>query len=241
MTFYRCQVELDRDSLTEADRSVFAMYVKSDNVGSAGEEMDDITDSIQQFITAVDAHLSNEMAATGRVTYYDLGEPVERVPLRDPDALTVSAGATGLPSQMSVVIGYRGAYTSGVARARRRGRMYFGPLVETTANAVGERTIDPTIQTALGVAAATLLVTDIPGTSSGSTLTPCVFSRREALDVMGLGYNEGPGGTATPEQNWTTPALTAGFADIIEVNIGDLFGVQRRRRLARPPVRTTYT
>lgn len=64
------------------------------------------------------------------VTLYNLGDPAPRLPIESyPFTLdNPTTGSTALPPEVAVVMSYRAAYVSGIPNARRRGRMFLGPI-----------------------------------------------------------------------------------------------------------------
>lgn len=78
-------------------------------------------------------YLSTVVQSTGaRLQIYDLDQPEPRVPIFDesmslPD-IAPSGSASNLPSEVAVCLSYRGDLVSGTNPARRRGRIYLGPL-----------------------------------------------------------------------------------------------------------------
>lgn len=75
--------------------------------------------------------LSNEVAITAaRVKMYDMAEPEPRPPVFDESlGLTgTPTAATNLPSEVALCASYAAAPMAGEVAARRRGRVYIGPL-----------------------------------------------------------------------------------------------------------------
>lgn len=71
----------------------------------------------------------SQLGTPARLLIYDLDEPEPRLPIYD-ELLTagVATGNQSIPAQVCAVLSYRGQYSSGTNRARRRGRMFIGPL-----------------------------------------------------------------------------------------------------------------
>lgn len=77
-------------------------------------------------------YLSGELLVTGaRVKIYNMDDPEPRVPILD-ESLGLSSptpvNAVNFPAEVAVGLSYRADPESGVAPARRRGRIYLGPL-----------------------------------------------------------------------------------------------------------------
>jgi len=70
--------------------------------------------------------------ASARVKMYDMSEPEPRVPYSDELLGTSSApSGTSLPHEVAACVSFNGAYVSGFSQARRRGRIFLGPLNTT--------------------------------------------------------------------------------------------------------------
>lgn len=77
-------------------------------------------------------YLSFELNVAGtRVKIYDLADPEPRVPVLDESlGVTAPSSASGanLPAEVALGVSYQSEPVSGVSAARRRGRIYLGPL-----------------------------------------------------------------------------------------------------------------
>lgn len=84
------------------------------------------------------AFLSNAVATNGHtVKVYALAEPEPRAPIFEdtfdlPGALSVE----GYPAEVAICCSFRGAQVSGANMARRRGRIFFGPLKNTAGDLI---------------------------------------------------------------------------------------------------------
>lgn len=79
------------------------------------------------------------------VAYYDMTQPQPRVPLRT-DTFTLGAPGNNnsLPQEICVCTSYHATFQSGIAKARQRGRIYFGPLTISTSLASTGQPARPT-------------------------------------------------------------------------------------------------
>lgn len=113
--------------------------------------------SLMGFYAAIqDLYSSDVDGAAVLMTTYDLADPEPRVPVRiDPFAFTPGTGKT-LASELALCLSFNAVYTSGEPRARRRGRVYIGPLDESVSDAQGRRP-SPTACTLLADAGEALL------------------------------------------------------------------------------------
>lgn len=90
-----------------------------------------ITAAIRTFYGALGAsNLSNSIATTGHeVKYYDLPGVKPNYPvIEDTFALPAAPSGSPLPSEVAICISFHGPRTPGFPQARRRGRIYIGPL-----------------------------------------------------------------------------------------------------------------
>lgn len=76
------------------------------------------------------------------IKIYDMADPEPRVPIWEEtyDFINPPSG-NPLPAEVALVMSYRAAYVSGVPQARRRGRIYFGPLDTACLHTDGRPTV----------------------------------------------------------------------------------------------------
>jgi len=88
------------------------------------------------FYETLDAYKSDlQLWASARVKIYNMSDPEPRVPINDVGlALSSAPSGTSLPHEVAAVLSFNGEYVSGFSQARRRGRIYFGPLNNTAFN-----------------------------------------------------------------------------------------------------------
>lgn len=233
MTFYKAQVELERDTSQAEDRTVTAWHFSTNEVGTPSQELDDIVAALTSFYTDIDAFLSRELSGAWRIKIYDMEDAPPRVPVRDTVPAALVVGSSALPSQVALVCNYEGVFASGFPSARRRGRHYIGPLTQVDQDLVGESGASTTIVNGVGNAYGTRML-PIAAPSSGSTITWVVFSRRTAYDSLGLPYD-------APEPTYTLAALGAASISVARVKIPNVYGIQRKRRVGSGSTVTTFT
>lgn len=108
------------------------------------DSLDDIQSALVAFYTTVAPCLSvNVDGAHMRTRIYRMLDPEPRVPVLDETWNLGSTGTNVLPSECSVCVSFQGVRTSGEPQARRRGRVYIGPLAQIMAS-----TSDPRPSTA---------------------------------------------------------------------------------------------
>jgi len=94
-------------------------------------ELDEYVVDFDQFYTTMTGFFGNTVAQNGHeLKFYDLSQTV---PPNYPIAiktfdLASNPSTDGLPSEVALCLSMQGAKSSGFPQARRRGRIYFGPL-----------------------------------------------------------------------------------------------------------------
>lgn len=91
--------------------------------------------------------MSSELDFTkARLKTYDLSDAEPRVPVLD-ESLGISApegtAQRALPGEVALCLSYAAAVESGVPAARRKGRIYLGPLMVTTSTDVTGQAVRP--------------------------------------------------------------------------------------------------
>lgn len=85
--------------------------------------------ALNTFYNAIDGSLSNLVDPTaGIVRAYDLADPEPRAPVLE-QAFTIGAtGGNTSPPELAICVSFEAPQQSGQPQARRRGRVYIGPL-----------------------------------------------------------------------------------------------------------------
>lgn len=109
------------------------------------DDIDNIRDIIKDFYTKdwsgsgkVADFFSKELSDTALIKYYNMGDPKPRVPIRT-DTFTLGRPPSGnaLPSECALVFSFQAERESGQNQARRRNRIYLGPLNTGAADSNG--------------------------------------------------------------------------------------------------------
>lgn len=91
-----------------------------------------VTD-LNTFYQAIDAYFSGWVdGVVPLVQVYNLIENKPRQPILETSLSTITAAANRAPRELSVVVSYRATYSSGISPKRRRGRIYLGPMSDST-------------------------------------------------------------------------------------------------------------
>lgn len=137
MSVHRCLVTMPTASNIPADSVTNTFHFEG-----SGADPDNVFDMIEDFYNTpatgasqrVASWLSKALAGEGStMKLYDLADDEPRSPVatRVWEVDSPSAAAA-LPSEVAFCLSYQAAMASGVPRARRRGRIYLGPLSEST-------------------------------------------------------------------------------------------------------------
>lgn len=134
MPLYRTQVELAMTSGIPEDKATNVWWFLADDLSNLDLALTQLT----TFYGAIDGELSGRVATTGhRVRCYDMDDPEPRAPVKDQGLGTLTPSSTSLPTEVAMCISYQAARSSGVSQARRRGRLYIGPLKKTAVEDTG--------------------------------------------------------------------------------------------------------
>jgi hypothetical protein len=128
---YQVQLTINSKSNVAEDAAINTFAVKA---MSGGATFSDIRDAVDTFFDEVDHLMSNSVNSTAgahKIRVYHLTDPKPRPPVYEDSFTTPSVGGTALPSEVALCLSFAGAPMAGVSPARRRGRIYFGPLAAT--------------------------------------------------------------------------------------------------------------
>lgn len=131
MANLRVLCELNMTSGIATDKVVNTWHVTGP---TTEQDQINLVTAWKNFLLAIDEMFPETVAAGGHnVKIYNLADAEPRAAIRDEpvSGLTIPA-VDGLPSEMAICISYQGNRQSGVDQARRRGRMYIGPLRVST-------------------------------------------------------------------------------------------------------------
>lgn len=169
-------------------------------------------------IRSLGQYLSDAAASIGRtIKVYDLADAKPRAPIfefTDPLTSFSSNPETNYPSEVAVCLSYQASKVSGVPMARRRGRIYIGPLC---VKAGTNDTVGFQDRPSIGFQQAILdAAEDLAVAFAANNALWSVYSRADD-----------PGDTGD----------TAAFHPIIQFSVDNAFDTQRRRGCA-PTLRT---
>lgn len=127
MTILRAQVALESDSGLPEDRVVNTWHFLSDELDTT-LDIELINTQLKLFYENIDNRLGQQLSGEWRVRFYDLGDPEPRTPVADFLNPVLTPAANCLPAEVAVCLSYHAAPVSGTSQARRRGRLFIGPL-----------------------------------------------------------------------------------------------------------------
>jgi len=128
MTVCRVQIVIPADSANDKDACVNTWGVDLDTVSAGGVAA--FLGALVTFYNSWSAYRAQNMT-WNQLTYkaYDLSDPEPRVPFSEGNLGTsTTAGTNSCPPELAVCLSFQGERVSGVSQARRRGRVYLGPL-----------------------------------------------------------------------------------------------------------------
>lgn len=144
MPLWRIQTSLQSKSGLAADQFVNNLYVDGpEQNGSSHAELVAAAKAFYDAIppgsaVAVRDFLSPEIATNGHVTrIYRMQDAKPRVPVREESwNLSAAIAGTPYPGEVAMCLSFEAAKVSGQSQARRRGRIYVGPLSQSAGGAV---------------------------------------------------------------------------------------------------------
>jgi hypothetical protein len=177
----RAQVILHTDDAISANYVTNSWCIKAFSPPDDGE-LQEYTDALKAFYNNMRTYFGDTIAQNGHeVKYYDLtnSTPPNYPMATDVFNLTSNPSVDGMPSEVALCLSFQGTKASGFPQARRRGRIYFGPIV-STASAGGRPTAG--IMTAMANAA-TQLASDLAACSNIGVLSVWSTSDGVSVDV----------------------------------------------------------
>lgn len=137
MPLYRIQITIPMASGNPKDAVQNVWHVIADDVTSA--ELAVV--SLNTFYLAVDGLFSNLVAADRPTCkIYDLADPEPRAPVSEPQMSILAPGGNPLPPEVAFCVSFQAQRQSGQSQARRRGRVYLGPLAAAGVHTDGRPT-----------------------------------------------------------------------------------------------------
>ena len=150
MTHFKVLVRGGMDSSIPQDAFVNTWHCDALNL-PAGYE--DFVDDLEIFYRTVDASMSsliNPAAITA--TVYNMTDPTPRAPVYSKTFTSITTSTTTLPPEVALCLSFQGERVSGQSQARRRGRVYIGPLGQIQGSTTTELVSSSAVAAVVGAA-----------------------------------------------------------------------------------------
>jgi hypothetical protein len=182
----RAQVVIPMDGLLPEDYVTNTWHFDADDAGitaTDAEHGDAVHDLLQAFYTVAGGELFPvEVGPTATLKVYDMRDPEPRVPFwTDTISLPPGTGSM-LPAEVALCMSFRASVVSGQSAARRRGRVFLGP-VRTGAGAVVASQHRPTNPVLTNIATAAGVLIDGKDAVPGVKVKWSVYSPTTAAEV----------------------------------------------------------
>lgn len=143
MGIIRAQVRIPASTTVPEDMVTNTWHLFSSDLGASN--LGTITTALKNFYDGWASRRSPTAAWTSAtVRFYDLEEPEPRVPLlENPLGLSATVGTATLPRETCLCLSYSADLVSGTNPARRRGRIFLGPLAQVGIGVDGRPTSAP--------------------------------------------------------------------------------------------------
>lgn len=132
MSIIRSQVHIATESLIPEDVVMNTWHFLTTATPPTQATLQAIQNALVAFYQAIDdTVLSNYVGPSAEVRHYDLADAKPRVPLLT-QTFTLVSSNSAFPAEVAICASFQAAKSSGVNMARRRGRVFLGPLAATT-------------------------------------------------------------------------------------------------------------
>lgn len=128
-TVLRAQVNIPRNNAVPADDVINTWHFRTIGTVTPTEGAALVTEALTTFYQAVDVLLAGYVGnADATIKVYNLADDEPRVPIVQ-DVVNISPGSgLAFPAEVAICLSYRGELLSGTNPARRRGRIFLGPI-----------------------------------------------------------------------------------------------------------------
>lgn len=223
MAFWRALVQLQPDTALAEDVTVNTWHFESDRAddGDTGTalDLDSMLSTLTAFYTAIQSVLAGDfLTGTVLVRYYNMEEPEKRVPKREDTFAITPSTANPLPAENAIAVTCHGTFESGVPKARRRGRLYLGPITSAAVGVTAGR---------MHVLAATL--TTVANAAAAAAGDQGVNNPRWAVFSRAAGQGVPVGQAIANEYDYSAAELAAGYDDVVGGWVDNAVDTQRRR------------
>jgi hypothetical protein len=146
MSILRATAAWDSITALPKDRVVNTFHFVSQATPPGPTEFNDVAAAVKNFYdgvhftsSGVAAILSSRITGTYTLKVFNLDDPEPRVPVHLEVVASTAFSAAGppLPTEVAICGSYQAAASSGSPQARRRGRIYIGPLPQACVTSTG--------------------------------------------------------------------------------------------------------
>ena len=217
-TVLRVQCNLPRDTAIPADVVMNTWHFRTLGATTPTEGADAAVTGVGVFYAAIDSLLASYVGTPMEFKVYDLQDDEPRVPILD-TTLSLSTGSgPAYPAEVAVCLSYRGSLASGTNPARRRGRIFIGPLDDSN----GELGAGDTIVTSSTRGTIANAAEDLAGVGGGGEVAWVVFSP-----------------TLAGSPPWSGATLVDSSVDVVAGYVDNAFDIIRSRG-SLPTLRSTW-
>jgi hypothetical protein len=144
LTTFQANVIFQGASGLPADQYVNTWHFYTSGAVPLPTDYDNVRDMLKDFYVSaptggkVATYMTSALGTTAKVKLYNLDEPKPRVPVYESTFALAGLGTgTPAPYQVAICLSFEGARVSGEPQARKRNRVYIGPLASSVQQAGG--------------------------------------------------------------------------------------------------------
>jgi hypothetical protein len=128
MTVVRAQITYNRDSGIPADIVMNTLHFIGVGLATPAEVAASAFEQLEVFVPDVAEYMASYMVGPALVKIYDLQDDEPRVPLLEGTIAITTGTGNAFPAEVAIVLSFSAAPLSGSNAARRRGRLFLGPI-----------------------------------------------------------------------------------------------------------------
>lgn len=136
MAIHRATTTIEPANGNPDDVSTNTLHFDVDNTLSASIDAAQV--AVEQFYDDISSIYSNLMTTSARTEWYQLSDAPPRRPVKNQAFTMTAIGGNPLPTECACVMSFQAEPVSGLPQARRRNRIYLGPMgaadVDTSGN-----------------------------------------------------------------------------------------------------------
>lgn len=213
----RVQVKIPRDNGITADIVTNTWYFRHDADSAVDtSNATDLVNALEGFYDDMNSWFSSVLASPIDFFVFDMADTEPRVPVLSEGMVWTPPSAASLPAELAICLSFKAAASSGQNPARRRGRVYLGPLAYA-ASATSESGGDYRVASAF-LSAIDNFYIDMTTAAVADGWTHCVYSPTT--------HNES--------------SLALSFFEVTTAWVDNAFDIQRRRG-SRATSRVTFS